>query len=495
MTCPFLYYKNIKKYFSGNFTLEINLFIRIYITDRSQNKFLKGWKSMKKIISMILALMLIVGGTSTTAFAKNDKKDYGRGNVLQAKFFEDSSEVTWAQKAIDKLMLKGMLKGDNGKYQPNRPVTQLEAIIMCLRIMDWENEALAIKDLPRNYKGSKIQSWAVGYINLAYEKGILDDVDMMYFNPNAPAKRHEVAKYIIRALQKDDEAKAKMNEELPFVDAAAVPQGSVGYVYLIQQLGIMNGDGKRFNPMGTLTRAEMAVLFCNLDDKVDNENDVDEFTGIVDSISADKIVLKVGALERTFDVSSDAVVFEAAKKVAYSTVAKGDKVLLKTNDGVVAYIEILNNDQPDGKIITNYSGELTAITGGSPITLTVKIEELTAIFKVADGAEFYFNGVKGTVNDLKVGDKVSIAVDNDNRALKVVVDRQLPVVTQDQGKITAIDLVGTYHLTVDDVRYVLSRDADVKVDNIAAEFDDLKVGMDVTVKLDESVIESVYAEN
>ena len=449
---------------------------------------------MKKIISMILAVMLILGATSTAVFAKNEKQSNGKGNVL-TKFFEDSDEVSWAQKAINKLQLKGLLKGNNGKYQPNRSVTQLEAIIMCLRIMDWEDEALIMENLPKKYKGEAVQKWAVGYINKAAELGILDEVDLMYFKPSAPVKRHEIAKYVIRALQKEDEAQDKMDEELTFADAAAVPQGSVGYVYLVNKLGIMVGDGKRFNPMGTLSRAEMAVLFCNLDDRVDNDNDEDEFTGIVDSVRAGEIILKIGALTRTFDVSDDVVVYKGTKRVAYSTVVKGAKVLLKTDDDVVEYIEILTDDQADDKIITNYSGELTAIGSGDPITLTVKIEELTAIFKVADGAEFYFKGVKGTVNDLEVGDEVKIAVDNSNRALKVVVDRQLAVITQDQGKITALDLAGTYHLSVDGTRYVLSKDADVKVDNVAADFDDLKVGMDVIVKLRESVIESVYAEN
>ena len=449
---------------------------------------------MKKIISMILAVMLILGATSTAVFAKNEKQSNGKGNVL-TKFFEDSDEVSWAQKAINKLQLKGLLKGNNGKYQPNRSVTQLEAIIMCLRIMDWEDEALIMENLPKKYKGEAVQKWAVGYINKAAELGILDEVDLMYFKPSAPVKRHEIAKYVIRALQKEDEAQDKMDEELTFADAAAVPQGSVGYVYLVNKLGIMVGDGKRFNPMGTLSRAEMAVLFCNLDDRVDNDNDEDEFRGIVDSISADEIVLKIGALTRTFDVSDYVVVYKGTKRVAYSTVVKGDNVLLKTDDDVVEYIEILTDDQADDKIITNYSGELRAIGSGDPITLTVKIEELTAIFKVADGAEFYFKGVKGTVNDLEVGDEVKIAVDNSNRALKVVVDRQLAVITQDQGKITALDLAGTYHLSVDGTRYVLSKDADVKVDNVAADFDELEIGMDVIVELRESVIESVYAEN
>ncbi len=60
---------------------------------------------------------------------------------------------------------------------------------------------------------------------------------------------------------------------------------------------------------------------------------------------------------------------------------KGATVLLKTDDNVVEYIEILNAEQPDDKIITNYTGELAATGSGNPMTLTVRIEELTAIFK------------------------------------------------------------------------------------------------------------------
>lgn len=437
--------------------------------------------------------MLILGATSTSVFAKNEKQNNGKGNVL-TKFFEDSDEISWAQKSINKLQLKGLLKGDKGKYQPNRSVTQLEAIIMCLRIMDCEADALTMENLPKKYKGEAVQKWAVGYISKAAELGILDEEDLKNFKPSAPVKRHEIAKYVIRALQKEDEAQDKMDEKLTFADAAAVPQGSVGYVYLVSQLGIMVGDGKNFKPTGTLSRAEMAVLFCNLDDRVDNDNDEYEFTGIVDSVRAGEIVLKIGALTRTFDVSDYVVVYKGTNSIAYSRIAKGDNVLIKTDDDVVEYIEILTDHQADDKIITNYSGELRAIGSGDPATLTVKIKELTAIFQVADGAEFYFKGVKGTINDLKVGDEVRIAVDNSNRALKVVVNRQLAVITQDQGEITELDLRGTYHLSVDGTRYVLSKDADVKVDNVASGFGDLKVGMDVIVKLRQSVIEYVYAE-
>ena len=44
-------------------------------------------------------------------------------------------------------------------------------------------------------------------------------------------------------------------------------------------MGLMIGNNNRFNPLGTLTRAEMAVLFQRLDEKVDSEIDEDEVRG------------------------------------------------------------------------------------------------------------------------------------------------------------------------------------------------------------------------
>lgn len=163
---------------------------------------------------------------------KLNKVPYG----LAKKVFEDADLFSWAQRSIEKLGMKGLIKGRlNGLYDPRGTVTKLEAVIMALRVMGWENETLNIKELPAKYRGGSVGKWAYGYINVAYKRGILDDVDMMYFDPNAPALRHEVAKYVVRALGYEDEAQDRMNKKLPFDDAALVPSGSIGYVYDRQQ--------------------------------------------------------------------------------------------------------------------------------------------------------------------------------------------------------------------------------------------------------------------
>ena len=95
--------------------------------------------------------------------------------------------VNTKTRAIEKMFQKGLIKGiGDGKFAPKSSVTKLEAIIMSLRVMGWEDDAKAITELPKEYKGDQVDKWAVGYVSLAYEKGILDDVDMMYFKPHFP---------------------------------------------------------------------------------------------------------------------------------------------------------------------------------------------------------------------------------------------------------------------------------------------------------------------
>ena len=177
----------------------------------------------------------------------------------------DLDIVPWAKNAMEKMSVKGLIKGyGDNTFKPNASVSQLEAVVMALRVLGWEEDARSSKyasKLVSKYKGGRLDPWAYGYVNVAYEKGILDEVDIMYFNPNSAAKRWEVAKYFVRALGKEDIAEDHMRDKLDFKDYSAIPVGAVGYIYVMNDLGLMVGNANgTFNPNGAVSRAEMAVL-------------------------------------------------------------------------------------------------------------------------------------------------------------------------------------------------------------------------------------------
>ena len=95
---------------------------------------------------------------------------------------------------------RGIFTGYPGDiFKPKNNVTHLEAIIMSLRVMGWEEEAKRTK-INDNIKKINL-GWndAYYYVALAVEKGLIKPEELKGFNPNTPAKRYEVARYIVSA--------------------------------------------------------------------------------------------------------------------------------------------------------------------------------------------------------------------------------------------------------------------------------------------------------
>ncbi len=451
---------------------------------------------MKRLVSITLALVLVFSIGMTSVHANG----WGNGKVpsgLMKKIFNDTDAFKWAEKYIEKLFQKGFITGvGNDKYAPKNDVTKLEAIIMSLRVMGWEDEAKQITQLPKQYKGDKVDKWATGYVALAYEKEILDDVDMMYFKPNDPALRHEVSKYVIRALGYEKEAQKSMKKDLPFKDASLVPQGSVGYVYLVNDLGLMQGDNqKRFNPMGTMTRAEMAVLFSRVDDKVDIGKD-GAVSGEVTRIYSDKISIKTKDKTETFDLDSRVRAYQDDKRIDIDDIKVGSKVKMEIKDSKVVFIEVVDAIEED-KIITRYSGTVKEINKSKPYKLAIQAETMIMMLEVVDDVEVSFKDKKGSFSDIQKDDEVTVVVDRKNRVIKIEAARKYvePVETV-KGYITNVELTRRYErIMIDKKTYALAADAKVRIDGKSKEMTDLQVGMYAELELKNKEVVSIDVKN
>mgnify|MGYP000014396729 CR=1 FL=1 len=376
---------------------------------------------MKRLISILLALILILS-TGITVSADG----WGNGKVpkgLLKKVFDDIDGFEWAEKAIEKMFQKGLIKGiGDGKFAPKDPVTKLEIIIMALRVIRWEDDAKKIKELPKQYKGERIDDWAIGYVSLAYQKGILDEVDMMYFKPLDYALRHEVAKYVIRALGYEKEAQRNMNKKLPFVDASLVPQGSVGYIYLMNEFGLMVGDNQnRINPLGTMNRAEMATLFSRVDDKVDTGKN-ETVTGEIVQIYNDRILIKDNNNYMLYYFDASVKVYEKNRRIDVDNLKIGSKVKLEIKNGKVVFIEVIDRFD-DVKIVSKFAGTVLSINKTKPYRLTIKSETMIAIFEVVDDVDVIINNRKSSFSNIENNDKITVMVDRLNRVIRVEATR------------------------------------------------------------------------
>ena len=212
---------------------------------------------MKKIISIILAAVMLVGATSVFAESFNDIGGH------------------WAEKEILAAKENGIVNGDGtGNFRPNDTVTRAEFIKMLSAMVV---PKLGVEDVPDEYKTE--ENWYSKYYNfatIAYldqsKDIVINGINPGVFNDNAliPIARWEMA-YMAGSMLKNMVGLVP-TAELAFSDNARIETLNItDYVKLTAENGIIKGDHKsRFKPMETGSRAEAVVIVSRMNDFIDN---------------------------------------------------------------------------------------------------------------------------------------------------------------------------------------------------------------------------------
>lgn len=526
----------------------------------------------KKLMSVGVATVFALSSLTTTVAAADFNKantgitvkftNPGKGNAKpkgdDKKFkFNDLSDSQWAFNAIEKLAGKGILGGiGQGKFAPKSNVTHIEALAMVMRLTGDDNEAnLLGKKVHPKYMGV-MPMWGYGYIYIAIEKGILLPEELKGFNPNQPAKRHEIAKYIIRAMGETEEALDNMDADLDFKDASAIPDGSIGYVYLANKLNIMVGDNNnKFSPNEPVTRAQMAVLLDRAEGKFDLP-DTDNRKNSTIFVSADEndneITVKIKGVSTTYDYLDDVNVYKNGDFMEIEDLNAGDVLQLTLNSSKkvifvevvknaedvdtevtsVSFAEMLYNNLPEAiqdevddlKANENYRAYeygdyiylLAAMGKQSTGGYDIDIEKVT---KTKDNNKYTIKATVDTdepssgsmttqvitypftVVRFKSFDNIEniVFVDKDNDTLKEVDINDIDEVSTVEGEI--YDLISssrTIKLEKSNgskVSYTIPSNAEIIVDNDDAVFSELDEGMTVELKITDDRVTKVIAES
>ncbi|HYE84569.1 MAG TPA: protease complex subunit PrcB family protein [Clostridia bacterium] len=415
----------------------------------------------KKLMSLGIAVVFTLSSLTTTVFAADFNKaaagakvsvkfmNPGKGNGNskdkekdkkdnEKKYkFDDCANITWALNAIEKMTGKGILGGiGQGKFAPRNNTTHVEALAMVMRLTGDAKEAESLGKKVHPYYKGVMPLWGYGYIYIAIEKGILLPEELKDFNPNKPAKRHEIAKYIIRAMGKTEEALEHMDEDLSFKDSNAIPEGSVGYVYLVNELKIMTGNDNNFKPNEPVTRAEMAVLLDRAEGKFDLTDTENKKNGTV-FVSADaddnEITVKVKGSTVTYEVLEDVQVYRDGSFETIEDLVEGDILQLTLNDDKeVIFIEVVK-DADDNDDTEETEVSFSNVSYNSlPQVLKDEVDDL----KSAENYEAYeYNGyiyllaAMGKKNtggyDIDI-EKVYRVENDDEYTIKAVVDIDEP---------------------------------------------------------------------
>ncbi|MEN0661117.1 N-acetylmuramoyl-L-alanine amidase [Caldifermentibacillus hisashii] len=154
------------------------------------------------------------------------------------------------QREISYLFTNNVITGyPNGEFRPNQAVTREEAATMIGRALklDGTRQKTSFSDV-----GS--ESYASGYIQSAYQKGIIQGDGNGLFRPYDNMTRLEMAYLIVRAFNLNE------TSAVNFTDMPTNPEDAA-VVNKLKTAGITNGyPGNVFMPNKSITRIEFALM-------------------------------------------------------------------------------------------------------------------------------------------------------------------------------------------------------------------------------------------
>ncbi|MBD2872013.1 S-layer homology domain-containing protein [Paenibacillus sp. IB182493] len=405
----------------------------------------------KKTAISSLALLMLAGG-ATSAFADGGKGNRGHhddddrdddryeerddrddDNYKVTWKFEDEKELKWALEYIMRLASKGVFTGYNdGTFKPNQKISRIETLVAAVRLMGLRAQAESAAEMNTELQfrdADKLERkypWAVGYVSVALENDLFAETETEV-NPEENATRLWSTILLIKALKLEDEAKALNNTKLDFKDADQIPAGSVGYVALALQKGIITGyedkRGKTFRPNQPVTRAELAALLDRTDTEMP-DHDAQAISGkLKAAASGGKItVVKADNSEVTLGLDANVFIFRDDKKAAVSALKAGDEVLVRTYQNKVVFIEVTKpapvvaafnelgivntityTDNSQGKLATI---SIARIENGETVVFIYNVDASVAVIGNDDllkqGQLVQLKGENGTVKEIRI---------------------------------------------------------------------------------------------
>ncbi len=355
---------------------------------------------MKRVFKQVaitgMALAMVVGGASS-AFAdgkgkgndrdRDDNKDNKKGNDYKvvnngtiniAIHFHDmvGGDVEWAIKNIASLASKRVFEGyEDGTFKPRNNISRVEAITAAVRLMGLREQAesQAEKDTVLNFKDAdKIPSWAVGYVAVALENDLFNETENMV-QPDKPADRLWATTLLIKALKLEGEAKAKMNTQLTFKDAKEIPAGSVGYVAVAVEKGLIDGfENNTFRPNAPVTRAQLAALLDRTGEQMP-DYDKDTVRGTVSTIVNSNVInITKDGVSTPIVLDPGAFVFKDGARVTAADIKVGDEVKVKLYNNIGIFVEITKSG-------TTNPGATTFTVDGKLYSLTYSGDKISKI--------------------------------------------------------------------------------------------------------------------
>lgn len=183
--------------------------------------------------------------TGVLSAATGQQLDW-RGKPYVKKEIRSYADISghWSEEYVQKLCEFGFDFGA-GDFKPDEAIVQKDYLVLLLEAVNNDTSAYETEEeITELYKR-------------LIRRGVLSEEEK---NPGAPITRIDAAKYFVRMIGGEEFASIKGIYQTPFSDEAEIGEDLLGYAAIVSGMGIMNGSDGMFQPNGSITRAETAVM-------------------------------------------------------------------------------------------------------------------------------------------------------------------------------------------------------------------------------------------
>ncbi|MFD2442877.1 S-layer homology domain-containing protein [Bacillus sp. CGMCC 1.16607] len=191
-------------------------------------------------------------------------------------------------KEIKALTDKGIISGyPDGSFKPNDPLKRSQVASLFTRALKLDSTK---SDIVLKYKDLKQGTSIYNEIAALMNKGVIDDKQPTYFEPNKPLTRDVMATWLVRAFN----LKPNADIAVPLKDLDKIEKEHVENVKILFQNGITSGSSNgKYDPKGSVTRGQFAVFMYRAMYLIDSIDPLQDMTLDLSEVSSIPKTVKV----------------------------------------------------------------------------------------------------------------------------------------------------------------------------------------------------------
>ncbi len=439
---------------------------------------------MKKRVISLLVAVLMTALSVVTAFA--------------AEFSDVGESFAWAEEAITHLSEEGVINGyPDGTFAPEKYITKEEAVALFAKALGANNEENAeflsfAKDtysaLLENYT-----SYAKDNAAFLLYKEVLTTGEISSYlataNKGQELKRYEAAVLIAKALGADAWLSDNPDYELSFKDAKDIPTDAKPYVYYAADKEIMTGMTEdTFGPLGSVTRAQVAVMIYRILDSMEFEY----LSGTITKIDINTVSMKnADGDARSFKVPNGVFVNVNGEAAKLENLEAGMNIVITSSNGLLYAIDAIKII-PDETITGAFKGKQT-----DSKSTVIKVSDLESgyvtTYTLLSNAAIKYKGETATLAAFASGDYVTLELRGGKVAILSGEPKNVTVTDLTlEGIEFSPDVTLKLRNKADEIlTYVVKSGATLKRNGQTVDFSELAIGDEVDLKLEYGVVSAV----